>query len=104
MARMDLPAAAIVANVVDLATWYETAAQEIDAIRAASQGRPLSSQESHRIAEISGESLRRMGQHHVLMLTLYVPELRASPVAPPVPPVVVERVPWWRRWLRRVVG
>lgn len=105
---MDLRAASIVSNVVDLAKWCETAAQEIDQLHAASEHRPLSPQECRRLADIHRESLRRMGQHYVLMLALYVPELRASPsappVAPPVAPVVVERVVWWRRWLRRWVG
>lgn len=103
---MDLRAASIVANVVGLAAWCEVTAQEIDVFHAASEHRPLSPVECRRLASIHRESLRRMGQHHILMLTLYTPETRVSPSAPPalLPPAIGERAPWWRQWLRRVVG
>lgn len=95
--------ASIVANTTDLAQWCELKAQDLDKVYAATELRPMSPQECRRMVDIQRETLRRVGQHHTLMLTLLpgvVVSAPAAPIAPMVPPPA-GRV---RRWLRRWVG
>jgi len=102
---MDLhtAVAAIVANTTDLAQWCEGQAQALDRVHAATETRPMSPQECRHSIDVQREMLRRVGQAHVLWLTL-LPGVVASAPAPPPAPVVVGRVTWVRRLLRRVVG
>ncbi len=101
---MDLhtAVAAIVANTTDLAQWCEGQAQALDKVHAATETRPMSPQECRHSIDVQREMLRRVGQTHVLWLTL-LPGVLATPAAP-LPPSVAPRVGPVRRWLRRVVG
>jgi hypothetical protein len=94
--------AAIVASTVDLAKWCELQAQDLDRMHAATACRPMSPQECRHAIDVQREMLRRVGQAHVLWLTL-LPGVVAS-AAPAPAPMTVERVTWVRRLLRRVVG
>ena len=97
--------ASLVANTTDLAQWCELSAQDLDKVHAATELRPMSPQECRRMVDIQRELLRRVGQHHTLMLTL-LPGVSASASPPPAPiaPMVPPPVGRVRRWLRRMVG
>ena len=107
MGRMDTreAAAALVAGTTDLAMWCERQAQTLDRTHAATELRPMSPQECRHAVDVQREMLRRVGQAHVLWLTL-LPDLRmdAPPVPPPCPCPPEMAVGPIRRWLRRVVG
>lgn len=95
--------ASIVANTTDLAQWCELQAQDLDKVYAATELRPMSPQECRRMVDVQRETLRRIGQHHTLMLTL-LPGVTASAPAAPIAPMVPPPAGRVRRWLRRMVG
>jgi hypothetical protein len=94
--------AALAASTVALAQWCEAQAQDLDKMHAATACRPMSPQECRHAIDVQREMLRRVGQSHVLWLTLLPGVVAASAPAPA--PMTVERVTWVRRLLRRVVG
>lgn len=92
----------------------ETDAMALDRIYAACERRAITPHEARELVRITSEALRRSHQRDSLTLALFAPELaalraesgvaQASPSAPLAPPATAPRVPWWRRWLRRMVG